>query len=76
MSRLFDRASELEQETRDAAVAATLAGIRRPRPTESALVCGHCGEAIPEARRLAEPGCQLCVPCKSRSEKNPAQRRR
>lgn len=25
--------------------------------------CAECGEAIPEARRLAVPGVQLCIAC-------------
>lgn len=30
---------------------------------ESARECEHCGGEIPEARRLAVPGCQACVFC-------------
>ncbi|MGY2409583.1 TraR/DksA C4-type zinc finger protein [Pseudomonas pergaminensis] len=29
------------------------------------MFCGHCDEPIPEARRLAQPGCTLCVGCKA-----------
>ncbi len=29
----------------------------------SALECERCGVAIPEARRMAVPGCRLCVEC-------------
>ncbi|WP_416053290.1 TraR/DksA C4-type zinc finger protein [Cupriavidus basilensis] len=37
----------------------------------SAEACrdGACGEPIPEARRLALPGCQYCVECQARREK-------
>lgn len=36
----------------------------RPNPTEpSAEWCEDCGNQIPEARRLAVPGCETCVPC-------------
>ena len=34
----------------------------------SAHECETCGEPIPEARRLALPGCVLCVDCASRKE--------
>lgn len=34
----------------------------------SALECGECDVAIPEARRLAVPGCQLCVDCQQLRE--------
>ncbi|WP_036997022.1 TraR/DksA C4-type zinc finger protein [Metapseudomonas resinovorans] len=30
---------------------------------ESAEDCDSCGDEIPEARRLAVPGCRLCVDC-------------
>lgn len=34
-------------------------GARGPSATE----CDDCGEAIPEARRIAVPGVRLCVAC-------------
>ena len=37
-------------------------------PDESATECEACGSEIPEARRLAAPGCTLCVKCKSAQE--------
>lgn len=30
---------------------------------ESATECDSCGDDIPEARRLAVPGCRFCVCC-------------
>lgn len=35
---------------------------------DSAKHCEECGAAIPEARREAVPGVQLCVACQSVSE--------
>lgn len=35
----------------------------------SAEHCEQCDEPIPEARRAAEPGCNLCVDCKARLER-------
>lgn len=35
---------------------------------ESAEECESCGEVIPQARRLAVPGCQHCVDCQSLRE--------
>ena len=35
----------------------------------SAEFCEECGEEIPEARRLAVPGVQLCVFCQERAER-------
>lgn len=31
--------------------------------------CDSCGAEIPEARRLAVPGCKLCVHCQSVAER-------
>lgn len=31
----------------------------------SATECVECGEGIPEGRRVAIPGVQLCAPCKA-----------
>lgn len=54
-----DIANDLMQARVDALLAA--------HPTAAALVsaqeCESCGVTIPEARRLAAPGCQLCVEC-------------
>lgn len=35
---------------------------------ESAEFCGECDSVIPEARRAAIPGVQLCVSCQSSLE--------
>lgn len=35
---------------------------------ESAEDCDSCGVDIPQARRLAVPGCQSCVDCQSLRE--------
>lgn len=31
--------------------------------------CENCGEEIPEQRRLAVPGCTLCIYCKAKAER-------
>lgn len=31
--------------------------------------CEECGDDIPEARRLAVPGCKLCIHCKQVAER-------
>lgn len=35
---------------------------------ESAEECEHCGVDIPQARRVAVPGCQRCVDCQQQLE--------
>lgn len=35
---------------------------------ESLKFCVECGEPIPEARRLAVPGCRLCIECQTERE--------
>jgi phage/conjugal plasmid C-4 type zinc finger TraR family protein len=36
---------------------------------ESLLHCLECGQEIPEARRLAMPGVQLCIACQEAADK-------
>lgn len=64
-----DRAQMREQENRQDALAAQQ---RRAHPDdapeESARWCIDCGEPIPEARRLAVPGCSRCVDCQQFAE--------
>ena len=38
------------------------------RATQSATHCRECGDPIPEARRAAVPGVELCVACQTESE--------
>jgi phage/conjugal plasmid C-4 type zinc finger TraR family protein len=42
---------------------------KQNKQTESACKCFSCSEPIPEARRLAVPGCVLCIDCQEREEK-------
>ena len=50
-----------------------IAGVRRmleeQAATPSAEYCEECGDEIPEARRLAVPGVQLCVFCQEKHER-------
>lgn len=68
MSDVIDRACEREEEMRRDALAeqarraATVAG-------DSALVCIECDTEIPEGRRIAIPGTQLCVECQRLRER-------
>ena len=66
----FDRATEREEQMRAAALAAQArrAGLAGKTPADSASCCAECGEAIPEPRRRALPGVQLCVECQQYCE--------
>ena len=44
--------------------------LEKQAQQESATECEDCGEEIPEARRKAIPGVQLCVFCKERQERH------
>lgn len=61
-----DRASEIEQAMREAAIARARAGGYGGVAAER---CAACGEEIPAARRLAMPGARLCVCCRAREER-------
>lgn len=67
-----DRASEREAELlADALRDQELrAGLKGKTAADSAAFCADCGQDIPLGRRIAMPGCQLCVPCKGRQEKS------
>jgi phage/conjugal plasmid C-4 type zinc finger TraR family protein len=41
---------------------------------ESALFCRECDEPIPEARRQAVPGVQLCLSCQAERDRQQIQR--
>jgi len=59
------------QEQIDASVDDAVARARSQIPNgQSAKLCLECEAKIPEARRVAIPGVQLCVNCQSEAEKN------
>ncbi|MDR3631729.1 MAG: TraR/DksA C4-type zinc finger protein [Desulfocapsaceae bacterium] len=66
MADQFDRAQELDARYRRQALDAHRS--RRPQG-ESRTHCLDCGEAIPEARRLAVPGCRYCIDCAEEHER-------
>ena len=60
-----DMAAEREAIHRQEALARV--GLKK-QPGESRRFCLACGEAIPEARRLAVPGVQYCIQCQTENE--------
>jgi len=51
------------------AVAAVRRLLAKQAAEISAQECEECGDEIPETRRLAVPGCKLCIFCKERQER-------
>ncbi|MBS9438980.1 TraR/DksA family transcriptional regulator [Photorhabdus noenieputensis] len=64
MSRLIDRACELEQSPRELALKAH---VERPIQTGSGI-CGHCGEVIDPARLAVNPAFERCIDCQTQFE--------
>ena len=64
MPDIYDQAAEIEQMQRQIALDAQAA-----RPAVSAYECEACGEAIPEERRAAVPGCRCCTACQQEIER-------
>lgn len=65
MADIIDSASEVEELQRNAALAAH----RINRLAVSAVKCSDCGDELPEARRIAYPGCTMCVDCQADAER-------
>ena len=68
MSDDVDRASKYESMERLSGIALAAKDMNKRSPV-SLTHCLECGDPIPEKRREAEPGCELCVECKSWQEK-------
>lgn len=66
MTDFYDRAQKLEQEQRDAALRQQTAASRQLGA--SLTHCDDCGEAIPQKRREAAPGCTRCITCQTLAE--------
>ncbi|MDU5684219.1 MAG: TraR/DksA family transcriptional regulator [Kluyvera cryocrescens] len=62
---IIDSASEVEELQRNAALAAH----RMNRDAVSAMRCSDCDEELPQARRIAYPGCTMCVDCQADAER-------
>lgn len=62
---IIDSASEVEELQRNAALAAH----RINRLAVSAMRCSDCDEELPQARRIAYPGCTMCVDCQADAER-------
>ena len=57
------------QDQIDASVDDAVRAARERLPSgTSAELCEECDSPIPEARRKAVPGVQLCVPCQSEAD--------
>ena len=61
MPDFADYASDAEALHRRAALAARSSGAALAAPSDRE--CADCGDTIPEARRLAVPGCTRCREC-------------
>ncbi|EXI61676.1 molecular chaperone DnaK [Mannheimia granulomatis] len=62
MSDQIDRANELMEQAREAALANQLA---KTTACHSLLECEDCGEPIPEKRRETVIGCTRCLDCQT-----------
>lgn len=65
---IFDQAQEADAQFNRMSIDA-IKRLAASQRYESSYLCGWCGEAIPEARRLAVPGCELCARCQGEKER-------
>lgn len=70
-AEIIDQANELEELQREAAIARH----RINHNAVSATHCCDCGDEIPERRRDAVAGCQLCAECQEVEEERGKHRR-
>lgn len=56
---------QIDISTAEAVARARLRAARTAVAAQSALTCADCDEPIPEPRRKAIPGVQMCVECQS-----------
>ena len=68
MTDKFDRAQQLEEQHRAAALSAH---ANRPIEHSTRSHCQDCGDPIPELRRQAVKGCLRCVTCQTLIERKP-----
>ncbi len=69
MTDLVDHANGKETQFTEMALANHLLRVSQNAEKESALDCKECGEQIPEARREASKGCQLCIDCQQLADR-------
>lgn len=76
MTDIYDRATALEEQTRERALAAQKqrAGLTGKTVEDSRVDCIDCGDDIPLNRRHAIPGCTRCIHCQEQCEKEFYQR--
>ncbi|KEA52747.1 MULTISPECIES: TraR/DksA family transcriptional regulator [Mangrovibacter] len=65
MAEIIDEANARAEFT----ITMAIANARINRNAVSATHCVECGELIPEARRIAVPGCTMCADCKEIAER-------
>ncbi|KHA73063.1 conjugal transfer protein TraR [Pseudomonas chlororaphis] len=65
MADIADFANDLVLERVDQALAARRIAAKSALVAHSFQLCEECDEPIPEARRVAQPGCTHCVDCLS-----------
>lgn len=75
LADIADFANDLVQERIDQALAARKAA-KSASVVHSFLFCEGCDDPIPDARRVASPGCTQCVQCQSIDEQREARHAR
>ncbi|HBI15005.1 MAG TPA: conjugal transfer protein TraR [Desulfobulbaceae bacterium] len=65
MTDAIDQANSIAELERSTAIRA----ITSRQKGQSLTHCLECGDRIPEARRHAVPGCELCITCQEWTER-------
>ena len=64
-----DLASKHEAQHTAVAIRVVVAAQQAQSMRPSLNYCLECGDQIPEKRRMASPGCELCIECQKWADK-------
>ena len=60
---------DIAQRNSETYLAAVLSSSGSTAGRVSLFICLDCGSTIPEKRRIAVPGCTLCIQCQEETER-------
>lgn len=69
MGNEMDRSCQINEDFQEFALGQQRKSRNEANYVSTGINCVGCGEEIPEGRRIAMPGCRLCVDCQAGEER-------